>query len=268
MPLNKLPVGNGYLLEANQKPHPAAVPADALIKTLSAAKKPPLGVRSPAAGATPTGLPAASEPDYTAQIQKLLQARGDEALGQEKEALGVLEAAPKPGLDLSPLMSLVDAWTGSHLAHDYTPPNQSNKAEVLHQALKAQAAGTRKSNIDSQIALLREMARQRDRDQLTQINTALKLQSLGIQAKNQKARARAIESLVSHRKQVDTHYTDEDKKKFLEDNMGKILQLQTLLDDEDTTPANLREDVYSYGQENNLPPDAALEQMIKDAQGR
>jgi hypothetical protein len=161
---------------------------------------------TPAAGA-PANLPALGS-DYEALLKQLKE-RGDQLASEQRARgdtyRGMMDPLQKPNLqyDLTPLASLVDSWTGSHLQGGYKAPETGDERQAKIgklreaadsaalqgsgtelEALKSLAQGT--FNVDKfradQAYREQTLANQRDQNDIARAKAAASGPSEGIKA--------------------------------------------------------------------------------------
>jgi hypothetical protein len=83
-------------------------------------------------------IPIVDRSDYE-DLVKRLNDKGVNSFGEQQKGLdhlrdqiGLALANSNAGLDLSALASLTDAWTGSHLAHDYARPDYDKQNQTIY----------------------------------------------------------------------------------------------------------------------------------------
>lgn len=100
--------------------------------------------------------------DYEQAVKNRIEERMGGVRGME-EQIKALKAKEygMDQLDLSPLMSLVDSWRGTHLAQDYKAPGQQAKDQATVEKLQEAINRERGGATDDMIQLLKDKAQTR-----------------------------------------------------------------------------------------------------------
>lgn len=129
-------------------------------------------------------IPIVDRSDYEELISRLnekgvksLKDQG-EGLNHLRDQIGLALANRNAGLDLSALASLTDAWTGSHLAHDYARPDYDKQNQTIYGL---------------------EQALQRGRNDLSENELGLLKSQLGFEGERMAAKERAAAQAESRR---------------------------------------------------------------------
>lgn len=101
-----------------------------------------------------------NSPEYKARLQELSD-RGKQAIEEQRQGINQNEQALRnieaqgPQLNLSPLLALTDAWTGSKFGQTYQQPETPEQRQLKLMALKEHLQNQRKGLTDSEINFLK-----------------------------------------------------------------------------------------------------------------